>query len=511
MKESRTTKAILNAKYNLLFLIINIVIAFFSRKVFIDCLGTQFLGLSSTLQSLLSFLSLAELGIGTAIGVSLYKPLADDDKKSINEIVSVLGYYYRNIGLFILIVGVIISFFLPYIFEGEEISYVVVYLTFYAFLISTLVTYFLNYRQTLLSSDQKNYVVTKYIQTANVAKLLIQMVVAYLTSNVYAWIIIELLFGFLACIILNLRINKTYPWLVSKVSIGKEKKSNYTHIKSYTKQLFIQKVAGFTANQISPLLIFSFVSLDMVTCATNYTTLLSKLTMFSNSIFFSTDAAIGNLIVSKDKNSIVDVYKEMFSMYFFLAIFFSYMLFFMMEPFIGLWLGKQFILGKIVLLLYVINFFVCQYTGATWQFLNGYGLFKDVWASISEMGIYLLFALLGGYLWGLEGILLAAALSKVSIHVFWKPYFLFTQGFCVSIWIYVKMLIRHLCVYSFILLLCEPLRIMLLIEFDDWTSWIINSVILFIVFLVIAFPILYLTIPQFKSLFERVKFLIKIR
>ena len=84
MKESRTTKAILNAKYNLIFLIINIVIAFFSRKVFIDCLGTQFLGLSSTLQSLLGFLSLAELGIGTAIGVSLYKPLADDDKNSIN-------------------------------------------------------------------------------------------------------------------------------------------------------------------------------------------------------------------------------------------------------------------------------------------------------------------------------------------------------------------------------------------------------------------------------------------
>ena len=146
MNESRTAKTIINAKYNLLFLIINVLIAFFSRKIFLDCLGTQFLGLSSTLSSILGFLNLAELGIGTAIGVSLYKPLADNNRESISDIVSVLGFYYRLIGLFILCGGVILSFFLPLMFKDEEISLFVIYSAFYAFLLSIFISYYLIFR-----------------------------------------------------------------------------------------------------------------------------------------------------------------------------------------------------------------------------------------------------------------------------------------------------------------------------------------------------------------------------
>ncbi|MEG1546638.1 MAG: sugar transporter, partial [Bacteroides sp.] len=116
MAESRVGKSLLNAKVNLIFYFVALVLSFFSRKVFLDSLGADFLGLVGTLQNLLGFLNLAELGIGTAIGYVLYKPLFDKDETRINEIISVFGYLYRKIGQIIIVAGIILACLFPLIF-----------------------------------------------------------------------------------------------------------------------------------------------------------------------------------------------------------------------------------------------------------------------------------------------------------------------------------------------------------------------------------------------------------
>lgn len=98
-RESRIKKTLLNARVNFIYYFITLILSFFSRKVFLDCLGADFVGLTGTLQNLLGFLNLAELGVGSAIGYLLYKPLYDHDQDKINEIISVMGYLYRIIGL----------------------------------------------------------------------------------------------------------------------------------------------------------------------------------------------------------------------------------------------------------------------------------------------------------------------------------------------------------------------------------------------------------------------------
>lgn len=104
-RESRIKKTLLNARVNFIYYFITLILSFFSRKVFLDCLGADFVGLTGTLQNLLGFLNLAELGVGSAIGYLLYKPLYDHDQDKINEIISVMGYLYRIIGLVILVAG----------------------------------------------------------------------------------------------------------------------------------------------------------------------------------------------------------------------------------------------------------------------------------------------------------------------------------------------------------------------------------------------------------------------
>ena len=220
--ESRVKKTLLNARVNLIFYFLILVLSFFSRKIFLNCLGADFVGLSGTLANILGFLSLAEMGVGTAVSYHLYKPIQAGNKEKINELVSVFGYLYRKIGVFVGLGAVLISLFIPLIFKNAGFEYGLIYFAFYAILASSLFGYFINYRQILLSADQKGYVVTAYLQGTTCVKTLLQMAVAYYWNNYYQWILLEIIFGIVSCIILNWKIKKTYPWLHATASIGKQ-------------------------------------------------------------------------------------------------------------------------------------------------------------------------------------------------------------------------------------------------------------------------------------------------
>lgn len=511
--ESRVKKSILNARVNLLFIFLSVLIAFFSRKIFINSLGVEFVGLTSTLQSVLGFLNLAELGIGTAIGVSLYKPLADNDHKSINEIVSVLAFMYNRIGLFVLSIGIIISFFLPLIFSGIECPIGVVYAGYYAFLFSSLITYFINYKQTLLSADQKNYVVTKYLQISNIIKLLIQIAVAYYFSNMYLWIVIEFVFGILYSIVLNVRINQTYPWLKADIQSGRSSLCMYPKVIKYVKQLFVHKIASFTQGQVTPFLVFAFVSLKTVTYYSNYITVVSKLSLFVNALLGSTEASVGNLIADKNTEYVMKVYKEMITLRFFIAGAYVFLIYYLIEPFIALWLGKEFVLNKTVLILILIDAFISQYRGATDQFLAGYALFSDIWAPIAEVILFLSVALIGGYVFGLEGILLGSIVSKYIIAGLWKPYFLFKRGFRVSLSRYWMIWLKLVCIISMGFAISSVLY--------QWMSfyivpcsifkWFIFATIVTIMYVSVSFTLMWCFAPGMRSIVNRINYNIKNR
>ena len=127
----RVSKSIKNAEVNLLFYFLTLFLAFFSRKIFLDCLGTEFIGLTGTLGNILGYLNLAELGITASIGYFLFKPLQSNNRQEIQEILSLLGYLYNWIGCIILFGGIIISLFFPLIFANAKLSLGIIYFAFY--------------------------------------------------------------------------------------------------------------------------------------------------------------------------------------------------------------------------------------------------------------------------------------------------------------------------------------------------------------------------------------------
>lgn len=429
-QESRVRKTFLNARVNLIFYFLTLTLSFFSRKIFLDCLGADFVGLTGTLGNLLGYLNLAELGVGAAIGYLLYKPIFDHDEEKICDIISVMGYLYRCIGLFILSAGVILSFFLPLIFPQDNTGFPLplIYFAYYSFLTSSLIGYFINYRQTLLGADQKGYVVAAYFQTANITKTLIQMASAYYTGSYYLWVAIELVFGFIFSFILNWKIRETYPWLKSRLKEGRKLLKKYPDVITKTKQLFIHKIAGSICLQSYNIIIYAVASLSTVALYGNYALIISKIVGLINTALGSSGASVGNLAAQGNVQRTRDIYWEMagFTSYIGGVVFYGLIAF--ATPFIRLWLGDEYELALWVIMPYFIKIY-CDFTTSNLNtFLYAHGLFYDVWAPFVESIICLGISIGAGIKWGLFGVLLGSMTSNLIINVGWKSYFLFSKG-----------------------------------------------------------------------------------
>lgn len=451
---SRLKKSLLNARVNLIFYFLNLALSFFSRKIFLDALGADFMGLIGTMNNLLGFLNLAELGISTAIGYVLYKPLFEQNEPKINEIISVFGFLYRRIGFIILSAGCVLACFLPLIFPNNVFELGVVYFAFFSYLTTSLIGYFANYKQTLLGADQRNYVVTAYYQSAIIIKTLLQMTLVYYTGNYYLWISMELLLGITYSVILNWKVNQVYPWLRSEIKQGKLLFKKYPEVIKYTKQLFVHRIGGFVQFQTTPFLVYAFVSLKTVAYYGNYTLIIDKISIFISNLLGSTNAGVGNLIAEGNTKRILQVFWELMGIRFLIAGTISFALLQLTDAFISLWLGDEYIISRHILYLIILNSFIGYTRGATDQFIYGYGLFQDTWAPVAEVSINLIVAIVGGYFWGLPGILMGNITSLLLIIVLWKPYFLYSKGFKMPIVYYWIGYIKHLIIISLPAIAC---------------------------------------------------------
>lgn len=504
-QESRVHKSLLNARVNLIFYFLGLLLSFFSRKIFLDILGADFMGLAGTMINLLNFLNLAELGIGSAIGYVLYKPLFERNEEKINEIISVFGYIYRQIGFIIMGAGFLLGCCLPWIFPHTQFSLGIIYFSYCSLLTSSLLGYFLNYKQTLLGADQRNYVITAYYQSAALIKTLLQILITYYTGNYYLWITSELLLGIAYTLILNWKIRKVYPWLKSEIQQGKLLFKKYPEVMKYTKQLFVHKLGSFIQYQTTPFLIYAFVSLKTVAFYGNYTIIIDKITLLINNLLGSTGAGVGNLIAEGNQKKIQQVFWELLSIRFLIAGIISFALLRLTAPFISLWLGEEYVLPNYILALIIFNAFIGYTRGATDQFLYGYGLFHDTWAPVAEVCINLPIALIGGHFWGLHGILFGGIGSLVAIVCIWKPYFLYSQGFKVSVSHYWINYGKHIGILLFVGGLCYYLiPVKYFSPEKSFGNWIIYGFLLTATYSILTYSLLYFTTSGVKTFTQRI-------
>jgi len=432
----RVHRSIMNIKVGMLFYVLSLFLAFFSRRIFLDCLGAEFIGLTGMLMNIMSFLSVAELGIGASIVYFLYKPLQENNREKINEVMSMLAFLYRCIGVIIGSIGIVVSLFFPWWFDNLTTGLPLVYFAFYSFLGSSVAGYIFNYKQLLVSANQKQYLVNSYFQTIGIVQSIAQILLAYYYRNLWLWVVVGLVFTIIGIIIFNHRIQQLYPWLNIDLRKGRENLKKYPEVLKKTRQIFVQRIKDFILYQSDEIMVGMFVSVVKVAFYGNYMIIINKLNFLVNLLSEGLSAGVGNLIAEGNENKIMKIFWELTAARFFIlgVIIFSLLMFF--QPFIGCWVGQQYQLSNIIVYLLIFNLFIRYQTAAVYIYIGSAGLFGDVWAAWIELAVNLSVTLLLAPTYGIAGILLGKIISFGVISSFWKPYYLFSRTFHRSVWEY---------------------------------------------------------------------------
>ena len=454
----RVHRSVMNIKVGILFYVLSLFLAFFSRKIFLDCLGAEFIGLTGMLMNIMSFLSVAELGIGTSIVYFLYKPLQEDNHDKINEVMSMLAYLYRCIGAIIGAAGIVISIFFPWWFNNLSTGLPLVYFAFYSFLASSVAGYLFNYKQLLVGANQKQYLVNAYFQTIGIVQSLVQILLAYYYRNLWLWVVIGLVFTIIGIIIFNYRIKQLYPWLNINLKEGKANLKTYPEVLKKTRQIFVQRIKNFILYRSDEILVGMFVSVVQVAFYGNYTIITNKLNFLVNILSDGMNAGIGNLVAEGNDQNTMKVFWELTAIRFLIVGFVVFGLLLFLQPFVTCWFGAHYRLSDLIVYLLIFNIFIFLSRGVVEMYISAHGLFSDVWTAWTELVLNLAITLCLAPFYGIVGILLGKIISVFFIAMFWKPYFLFSKGLHKSVSVYWKGMAPYYLIFSLYVIITLLLR-----------------------------------------------------
>ena len=511
MNNTRTLNSLRNSVVALSLYVVNFVLQFVSRKVFIDHLGADVLGLNTTVTSILQFLNIAELGIGTAVACTLYKPLQDNNQTEICAIVSLQGWLYRRVAYIIFGCGLIVAYFIPQIFVKTSLPMWYAYATFGVLLFSALLTYVVTYKQILLSASQQEYKIQLSYKLSMLVKIFVQIIaVKYFENGYLWWIILEFLFAVIASVAVNKQVNKSFPYLKIEKDNPKRLLAKYPSVKTKVSQLFFHKIASFALTQISPIILYAYTSLTMVAQYGNYTLITMGITSMLAAIFNGLNAGVGNLVAEGNKDRILSVFREIFSSRFLIVCSCAICFYFLCDSFVELWVGGDFVLDKKIVVLLAVIFYLNTMRTVVDSFIQAYGLFNDVWAPLLEAMLNIGISIILGAKFGLIGILWGVIISLLVIVFVWKPIFLFRKGIQHNIAFYVKLYLKHIFVLLITLIpVCFATQLLELGVADGFVEFAIKSVGLFLLAFLFLGCGLYLFESGMRNFISRLKSIVK--
>ena len=353
---TRTKSTINNLIWAFIGQAIGLIVSFVARIIFIKVLGAEYLGLNGLFTNILTILSLAELGVGSAITYSLYKPLAQNNKEKLKMLMNVYKNVYRVIGTIILFLGIALTPFLnifikdiPNI-DNIEIIYIL-------FVINTAVSYFYSFKRNLIIADQNRYIATIYRYGCYIIMNLIQIIYIVLTKNYLGFLILQIAFTFIENILVSIKANKMYPYLKEK-KIQKIDKKTKSEIIKNTKAMMMHKIGGIVVNSTDNVLISKFIGLIEVGKYSNYVLITTALNTIISQIYNSLTAGIGNLYVENDKQKMYNVFKKVNFLTFAVTFFSCIFLMVLFNDIIQLMADSSYLLEIWVVFVIVLNFYI---------------------------------------------------------------------------------------------------------------------------------------------------------
>lgn len=437
MKENRRLQnSIRNVSYGLLVTVVNTLLSFANRTVFVKILGNEALGLNGLFTEIITILSLTELGIGMAIIYHLYRPFQEEDYKRVSQLMSLYRSAYNMVALVVLGLGILITPIVDRLVT--EINYPTWYIkfVFFLFVVKSAVTYLYAYKTVLLNVDQKQYIVSVGQTLFKIIFTVVNIILLILTHNYIVYLLLAIVQSVLPNYALSRYVDRKYPYIdyCQKLS-----KTDRNEIFTDIKDIFLKRISGVITSSTDNVLISTLVSTIQVGLYSNYVVLFSVIRTLKNQFTHGISASIGNLNVTEKAEKCKEILSNLTFLYFVFSMLMCSGLVAVGNQFIAIWLGKEYVMGYAVLITAVFNLYLEIICDPLWQYLEVSGLFKwDKYIGIIGSTVNLAVSVILGMRIGIVGIFIGTICTQV-IQIVLKTALLFRRKFMLPAMRYYKM------------------------------------------------------------------------
>lgn len=420
IKKNITTSVMLN--------IFNIIINFIGRIIFLKVLDVYFLSINGLFTNILGLLSLADMGVSTAMMYSMYGPISENNTDKITSLVTFFKKIYFRIAIAVSVVGLALTPFIKYIINMDrEIPYL--YLYYILSLISVVITYLFIYRTILINADQKQYILNKiqfnYKLIGFISQIFILLTFKNYALYMFTLIVVNLLSNFAQ----NNKAMELYPYL--KENCQKLSKDEKKEIGENVKSLFIYKFCGTLQDNMDNILISVYVGTIYVGIYSNYLLVTLQVTTLISVVFASIKASVGNVVAKKiESEKQEELFWKIEAYNYWLVGFCSVSLYVLLQDFIGLVFGKDYLLSSLTVIIIVSLFYTKNIRQTIWTFRETTGMFrKTKYISLISSLLNLVLSIILGRQYGLPGILLASIIAIILTTWWLEPIILFKDIF----------------------------------------------------------------------------------
>jgi O-antigen/teichoic acid export membrane protein len=433
----RTKKSIRNVSVMFVTQFVTLVLAFISRTIFIKTLGTEYLGLNGLFYNILNALSIAEMGVGTAISYALYKPIAEDNREQIKSLIAFYRNCYFAVGIFIISVGSLLIPFLPYLIKGEVTVPVNINFVYLCFLTNSAIGYFFMHKRLIIEDTQNRYITNTIDFIGKTIISVIQIFILIKFQNYMAFLYAQIAGTLLVSITTYLFANKKFPFVkeASKPLPQLEKKKIWSNISI----LFLNKIGGTVILGADFIIISAFVGISELGVYSNYALIIYTTASFILLFITGSEASIGNAIATLNKNELYDVFKRISFFIFCISGISAVCLLNLLNPFIVFWIGDTYLLPYSIVTVISINFFFSTNRYLILIFKQNAGIFRpDMYKPLIEAAFTLGLSIFLARYYGILGIVTATMANMFLVCVGPEAYITHKHLFKYSVWVYAK-------------------------------------------------------------------------
>lgn len=475
----RTRQSIKNIMAAMISYAVTVTFGFVARSFFVKLLGEEYLGINSLFSNIISVMSVVELGFGSAIIYNLYRPLSNGDSETVKSLIQFYKIVYRIISGIVFVFGVLLLPFIPHIVGAISVTENVCFI-FILFVIDAAVSYLLTYKRSLLYADQRNYVVNLLHAILYAFINFAQILTLILYQNYILYLLIQIGLHIIENVIISFGVNRSYAYIRERA---------VQRLNRRVRNDIIQKVKGLLFHQIGSSIVMgtdniiismtSTLGIVAVGKYSNYTMIINNLNSLTSQVFSSVTASVGNLLVEKTQDESYCVYKRILFLNAMLCNFVCVSVYCIMEPFISIWLGCDFILSKSVLAVLTINFYVQGMKRTCGLFKNAAGVFyEDRYVPLVEAIANLISSVIFVKLFGHAGVCLGTVLSSGVHWLYDFPIYVYQNIFQKSIKNYTKDYFQ----FVFVFLGALVVTSLISLEIEKWSNDLFARLVLSVIF-----------------------------